>query len=83
MQGVITQRIIQIEGSPLAYSLERKNVKNLNLHVRKDGSVYVSANVIVPEDKIDAFLISKGAFIRSARRSSRNRSNTGHSLSSM
>lgn len=68
MQEVITQRIIQIEGSPLVYSLERKNVKNLNLHVRKDGSVYVSANVIVPEDKIDAFLISKGAFIRSAQK---------------
>ena len=67
MQGVITQRIIQIEGSPLEYSLERKNVKNLNLHVRKDGSVYVSANAAVPEEKIDEFLISKGAFIRNAQ----------------
>ena len=67
MQGVITQRIIQIEGSPLEYSLERKNVKNLNLHVRKDGSVYVSANMTVPEEKIDAFLISKGSFIRNAQ----------------
>lgn len=67
MQGVITQRIIQIEGSPLEYSLERKNVKNLNLHVRKDGSVYVSANMTVPEEKIDEFLISKGSFIRNAQ----------------
>lgn len=67
MQGVITQRIIQIEGSPLEYSLERKNVKNLNLHVRKDGSVYVSANATVPEEKIDEFLISKGSFIRNAQ----------------
>lgn len=67
MQGVITQRIIQIEGSPLEYSLERKNVKNLNLHVRKDGSVYVSANTTVPEEKIDEFLISKGSFIRNAQ----------------
>lgn len=67
MQGIITQRIIQIEGSPLEYSLERKNVKNLNLHVRKDGSVYVSANATVPEEKIDEFLISKGSFIRNAQ----------------
>ena len=61
------QRTIQIEGSPLQYTLEWKNVKNLNLHVRKDGSVYVSANVTIPEEKIDEFLISKGAFIRNAQ----------------
>ena len=67
MQGVITHKIIQFEGNPLEYSLERKNVKNLNLHVRKDGSVYVSANATVPEEKIDEFLISKGAFIRNAQ----------------
>ena len=62
------QRTIQIEGSPLQYTLERKNVKNLNLHVRKDGSVYVSANAVVPEEKIDEFLVSKGTFIRNAQR---------------
>lgn len=67
MQGTITQRTIQIDGSPLQYSLERKNVKNLNLHVRKDGSVYVSANVAVPEERIDEFLISKGTFIKNAQ----------------
>jgi predicted metal-dependent hydrolase len=62
------QRTIQIEGSPLQYTLEWKNVKNLNLHVRKDGSIYVSANAMVPEEKIDEFLISKGTFIRNAQR---------------
>lgn len=62
------QRTIRIEGSPLQYTLERKNVKNLNLHVRKDGSIYVSANAMVPEEKIDEFLISKGTFIRNAQR---------------
>ena len=64
MQGMIIQRTIQIDGIPLHYSLERKNVKNLNLHVRRDGSVYVSANNAVPEEKIDEFLLSKGTFIR-------------------
>lgn len=67
MPESIAQRTIQIDGSPLQYSLERKNVKNLNLHVRKDGSVYVSANVTVPEEKIDEFLISRGSFIRNAQ----------------
>lgn len=67
MQGTIIQRTIQIDGIPLHYSLERKNVKNLNLHVRKDGSVYVSANTAVPDEKIDDFLISKGNFIRNAQ----------------
>lgn len=67
MQGMIIQRTIQIDGIPLHYSLERKNVKNLNLHVRKDGSVYVSANTAVPDEKIDDFLISKGNFISNAQ----------------
>ena len=67
MQGMITQRTVRIDGMLLEYSLERKNVKNLNLHVRKDGSVYVSANDTVPEGKIDEFLISKGDFIRNAQ----------------
>ena len=68
MQGTIIQRTILIDGSSLQYSLERKSVKNLNLHVRKDGSVYVSANAAVPEEKIDEFLINKGAFIRNAQK---------------
>ena len=67
MQGTIIQRTIQIDGIPLHYSLERKNVKNLNLHVRKDGSVFVSANNAVPDEKIDEFLISKRNFIRNAQ----------------
>lgn len=64
---MIIQKTIQIDGIPLHYSLERKNVKNLNLHVRRDGSVYVSANNAVPEEKIDEFLLSKGTFIRNAQ----------------
>ena len=57
MQEDITLRAIQIDEKTLMYSLERKNVKNINLHVRKNGSVYVSANMAVPAEKIDAFLV--------------------------
>ncbi len=41
------------------YSLERKQVKNLNLRVRKDGSVWVSAEPGVPCEEIDAFVADK------------------------
>ena len=52
----ITLSTIQIDEKPLIYSLERKDVNNINLHVQRNGSVYVSANMAVPAEKIDAFL---------------------------
>ena len=61
--GNITTRTICLGEQSLTYSLERKAVKNLNLHVRKDGSVYVSANSRVPAKMVDEFLISKEHFI--------------------
>lgn len=59
----VTQRTITVDGREIAYQLERKRVKNLNLRVRKDGSVYVSAAKFVPQAEIEAFLISKGQYI--------------------
>ncbi|MFR2043765.1 MAG: hypothetical protein ACLS4A_13070 [Oscillospiraceae bacterium] len=79
----ITLRTIQIDEKPLIYSLERKDVKNINLHVRKNGSVYVSANMAVPAEKIDAFLVSKAEFILNAQRNLRCRNSINHSRSSM
>lgn len=64
--GNITKRTIILEGQELEYTLERKSVKNVNLHVRKDGSVYVSANAMVAAAQIDEFLISKSQFILNA-----------------
>lgn len=66
--GNTMQRTVVIEGMQIVYELERKSVKNLNLHVRKDGSVYVSANSCVPVEKIDEFLVSKGTFILNAQK---------------
>ena len=68
MSGIIVQRTVFLGDTPLQYTLERKNVKNLNLHVRKDGSVYVSANVGVQVEKIEEFLVSKESFILNAQR---------------
>lgn len=64
----ITKRTIMLEGRPLEYTLERKTVRNVNLHVRKDGSVYVSANALVSAQQVDEFLISKAQFILSAQK---------------
>lgn len=66
--GSITNRTICLGEQKLTYTLERKLVKNLNLHVRKDGSVYVSANPCVPAKQVDEFLISKEQFILNAQR---------------
>lgn len=63
----IQKRTISADGNQILYELERKNVKNLNLHVRRDGTVYVSANRLVPVEQVDAFLESKIGFILNAR----------------
>ena len=57
------KRSVVVENREICYCLERKNVKNLNLRVRKDGSVFVSANEIVPCEEIDKFIHSKSLYI--------------------
>lgn len=61
------QRTVLLSGVPLSYTLERKNVKNLNLRIYPDGSVRVSANRRVPIREIEAFLIGHEDFIRNAQ----------------
>lgn len=60
------QRTVHFEGRRIAYTLEWKAVRNLNLRIRKDGSVCVSANTSVPVSRIDEFVCSKGRYILSA-----------------
>ncbi len=47
----------------IEYTLIRKSVKNINLRIRSDGSVTVSANRRVPQREISAFLIRNADFI--------------------
>lgn len=61
-------RTVQAAGLIITYTLERKNVKNLNLRIHTDGSVCVSANMHLTADHVDAFVISKGSFIQNAQR---------------
>lgn len=47
----------------IQYSLVRKNVKNINLRIRPDGSISVSANPSVPEEHVDSFVGEKSEYI--------------------
>ena len=59
------KRIIELDGRTVEYDLERKNVKNLNLRIKADQSVYVSANHKVSEKTIQDFLQSKSDYPKS------------------
>lgn len=54
---------VQYGGRTIDFVLERKNVKNINLKVRPDMTVVVSANSRVPEDYIMELVKSKAAWI--------------------
>lgn len=60
------QRVVQCESSNITYLLTRKPVKNVNLRIKPDGQVIVSANNRVPTDFIDEFIVQKQKFILSA-----------------
>lgn len=57
------KKSVVVENREICYQLERKNVKNLNLRVRKDGCVFVSANEKVSCEEIDMFIRSKAFYI--------------------
>ncbi|MCD8049902.1 MAG: M48 family metallopeptidase [Clostridia bacterium] len=61
-----SSRKVIFNGKEITYQLERKPVKNLNLRIKKDGSIYVSANERVSSQMIDEFVVSKGVFILSS-----------------
>ena len=52
---------------PISFTLTRKPVKNLNLRIRRDGSVAVSAHPRIPLGQVDAFVLSRAALIRAAQ----------------
>ncbi|HHU50155.1 MAG: M48 family metallopeptidase [Caldicoprobacterales bacterium] len=47
----------------ITFELKRKNVKNINLRIRPDMSIWVSANKNVPLEVIEDFVKQKGAWI--------------------
>ncbi len=57
---------LTICGTKIQYDLQYKNVKNINLRIKPDRTITVSANKRVKEKVIDQFLISKADFILKA-----------------
>ena len=51
----------------ITFTLTRRRVKNLNLRVRSDGSVAVSAPSAMPLREIDAFVASRAAWVTHAQ----------------
>lgn len=58
----------------LYYNLQYKKVKNINLRIKPDGTIHVSANKQVPQKVIDAFVLSKADFILRALEKYKNKS---------
>lgn len=58
---------IMYNGTAIEYTLTRKKVKNINLRIRADGSVCVSAPRSVPLRTIEAFLHKNALKILSAK----------------
>lgn len=59
-------RRVQTDCGEIVFLFERKNIRNINLRIRHNGSVYVSAPKSVPKYVIDAYVISKCKYIRNA-----------------
>ena len=61
-----TTRIIDIGGRAVICEFERKRVRNINVRVRRDGSLYASMPYWVSYAEAERFIISKSSFFKKA-----------------
>ena len=61
-----TTRIIDIGGRAVIVEFERKRVKNINVRVRRDGSLYASMPYWVSYAEAEKFIVSKASFFKKA-----------------
>ena len=54
---------VETEHGCICYQLERKNVRNINLRIRTDASVYISAPKDVPESVVMQFVKRRSRYI--------------------
>lgn len=67
MKALSTEtRKVKTECGDIEYIFERKNIKNINLRIRHNGSIFVSVPENVAENIADSFVISKCRYIRNA-----------------
>ncbi len=63
MKEKVEKRVVGFASQTMEYTLTRKKVKNINLRVKPDGSINVSASTRVSAKYIDDFVISRQTFI--------------------
>lgn len=68
------KRVIPCQPYPITYTLLIKKVKNINMHMERNGEIVVSANAFVPLERIDAFVFGKLAWIQKHREALRQHS---------
>ncbi len=61
------QRTLQTAAGILPYTFERKDIRNINLRIRPDGCVYVSAPENAEIAAVERFLSAKTEYIQSAK----------------
>ena len=57
------QRVVHCENGDISYLLTRKSVKNINMRIKPEGNIYVSANNNVPIEYLDTFIIKNQQYI--------------------
>ncbi len=60
------QRLVHCKNGSISYWLIRKPVKNINLRIKSDGSVLISADNKVPLEAVDRFVEQKQSYILTA-----------------
>ena len=67
METISTEkRKVLTDCGEITFIFERKSIKNINLRIRHNGNVYVSAPTNVPKNVVDTFVISKCNYIKNA-----------------
>ena len=57
---------IVLNGKQIEYELQWKDVKNINLRIKSDRTIFVSANTRISERIIEEFIESKSEYILKA-----------------
>ena len=57
---------IVLNGKTIKYDFQRKNVKNINLRIKADRTIFLSANQGVSEQVIEEFIVAKSEYILKA-----------------
>lgn len=60
---MVEYRKVSCTSRILMYELHRKNVKNINIRIKQDGTVFVSAGRFVNASQIDQLIMEKQGFI--------------------